>query len=114
MKSEYVLSKHRFYELKHFCLQYPEWEKLYFTLDGWPEEINKVVGDTTSRDGIKRADLARNMDMVHDICRNVCGDYADKVFKYVIFGSKPHLTASEMDFWYYYRKFFWELSRKRS
>ena len=23
----YWISKHRFYELKHFCLQYPEWEK---------------------------------------------------------------------------------------
>lgn len=24
-KSKYWISKHRYYELKHFCLQYPEW-----------------------------------------------------------------------------------------
>lgn len=27
--SEYYISRHRYYELKHFCLQYPEWKKAY-------------------------------------------------------------------------------------
>lgn len=26
-KNKYYISKQRYYELKHFCLQYPEWEK---------------------------------------------------------------------------------------
>ena len=26
-KSEYWIDKHRYYELKHFCLQYPLWKK---------------------------------------------------------------------------------------
>lgn len=25
--NKYWISKHRYYELKHFCLQYPEWQK---------------------------------------------------------------------------------------
>ena len=25
-KNKYYISKHRYYELKHFCLQYKEWE----------------------------------------------------------------------------------------
>ena len=25
----YYISKHRYYELKHFCLQYNEWKKAY-------------------------------------------------------------------------------------
>lgn len=28
MRSEWYLNKHRYYELKHFCLQYPDWKKL--------------------------------------------------------------------------------------
>lgn len=28
-KNKYWISKHRYYELKHFCLQYPEWKKAY-------------------------------------------------------------------------------------
>ena len=114
MKSEYELSKHRFYELKHFCLQYPEWEKLYSLSDGWQTEASKPIGDTTSRNGIRRADLACRMEMVRNICQEVCGDYADLVFNYVIFGSKPHLTSGQADFWYYYQKFFWELSKRRN
>ena len=26
-KNKYWISKHRFYELRHFCLQYREWER---------------------------------------------------------------------------------------
>ena len=114
MKTEYELSKHRFYELKHFCLQYPEWEKLYSQLDGWAEEASKAFGDTTSRDGIRKADLASKMELIQNVCQEVCEDYADLVFNYVIFGSKPHLTSDQVDFWYYYRKFFWELSKRRN
>lgn len=32
-KNRYWISKHRYYELKHFCLQYPEWKKKYRALD---------------------------------------------------------------------------------
>ena len=28
-KSKYYIDKHRYYELKHFCLQYKEWKKGY-------------------------------------------------------------------------------------
>ena len=28
-KNLYWIPKHRYYELKHFCLQYPEWKKNY-------------------------------------------------------------------------------------
>ena len=27
LKNDYHISKHRYYELKHFCLQYPEWKE---------------------------------------------------------------------------------------
>ena len=32
-KNKYYIDKHRCYELKHFCLQYPEWERAYAYLD---------------------------------------------------------------------------------
>ena len=28
-KNKYYIDKHRYYELKHFCLQYHEWKKQY-------------------------------------------------------------------------------------
>lgn len=34
--SPYWISKHRFYELKHFCLQYPEWTSTLAGLNSLP------------------------------------------------------------------------------
>ena len=113
MKSEFRLSKHSYFELKHFCLQYPEWEALYSQLDGWAKEIGKNEGDTTSRDGIRLADLDRKMTLVRETCRDVCGDYAPLVFEHVILGIKPRLRWDQKDYWYYYEKFFWELAHRR-
>lgn len=113
MKTEYTLSKHRFYELKHFCLQYPEWEQRYSELDGYAKEAGSNEGDTTSRDGIRRADLAYKMTLVREVCHDVCGVYEEMIFDFVVLGNKPKLTFDQLDFWYYYRIFFWELSRRR-
>ena len=33
-KNPYWIGKHRYYELKHFCLQYPIWKKAKNALDG--------------------------------------------------------------------------------
>ena len=32
-KNKYWIDKHRYYELKHFCLQYQMWKKAYKALD---------------------------------------------------------------------------------
>ena len=32
--SKYWIEKHRYYELKHFCLQYPIWHSAYISLNG--------------------------------------------------------------------------------
>lgn len=113
MITEYSISKHRFYELKHFCLQYPEWEHLYSQLDGWAAESGVNEGDTTSRDGIRKADLAYKMTLVREVCHDVCHKYEHDIFEYVILGTKPQLSCDQKDFWFYYQKFFWELSRRR-
>ena len=42
-KNPYWIGKHRYYELKHFCLQYPIWKKAYNALLGLS---NYPIGDT--------------------------------------------------------------------
>ena len=100
MKSEYELSKHRFYELKHFCLQYPEWKKLYLLADGW-----RGKGDTTSRDGIKRGDLQSYIFMVES-CARLTGE---NILRFVT----DERSILPIELRYAYRRFFWELSRRR-
>ena len=72
-KSKYHLSKHRYLELKHFCLQYPEWkEKLREINDISAAWIgNEVSGDLpneTERLAIERAVLTRKIDLVEQTC----------------------------------------------
>lgn len=105
MKTEYALSKHRFYELKHFCLQYPEWKRLYFSLDGWSKEIAKNEGDTTSRDGIRRGDIRRNVELIE-----YCALITDRdILRYVT----EDRISLPVEMRYSYRRFFWELSRRK-
>jgi hypothetical protein len=106
MKTEYNLSKHRFYELKHFCLQYLEWKHLYLELDGWYDESGKNRGDTTSRDGIRRADIKKNVEMIEE-CAGLVGN---DILRFVT-EDKIVLPIEKR---YEYRKFFWELSRRRT
>ena len=100
MKTEYRLSKHRFYELKHFCLQYPEWKEIYKAADGWSGK-----GDTTSRDGIKRATVKIYVEMIEECARLTGIDIL------------PYVTNSgislPIELRYPYRLFFWLLSKRR-
>lgn len=43
-KNPYHLSRHRYYELKHFCFQYKEWKKALALLDGWQSYGDEVGG----------------------------------------------------------------------
>lgn len=105
MKTEYTLSKHRFYELKHFCLQYPGWKKLYDETDGYSNESGKSKGDTTSRDGIKRATIRGYLDLIE-----YCARLTDaNILPYVIGERWP----VPVELRYSYSRFFFELSKRR-
>ena len=43
-KNPCSIPKHRYYELKHFCLQYPDWKKALVLLDGWNTEPRGIPG----------------------------------------------------------------------
>ena len=40
--NEYHIDKHRYYELKHFCLQYPEWKKSYSVFDDTSLQLSMI------------------------------------------------------------------------
>ena len=42
-KNPYWIEKHRYYELKHFCLQYPIWKKAYLALNGLAKRPTDLV-----------------------------------------------------------------------
>lgn len=125
--NKYWISKHRYYELKHFCLQYPEWVKLKtYILESGSTGIIKVGKDRRVRDNTAtKAMLISKLNMKIGLIRKAADeadpDLADYIFAAVTEGkSFAYLkTYSEMpcerDMYYdRYRKFFYILSNLRS
>ena len=126
-KSKYWISKHRHYELKHFCLQYPTWKKEYAAcraglLSAPIEKLpsTHIPGNPTERVALKRAYYQDRIDLIEKIAME-----ADRyLYKYILKAVTEELSytylRSKMDIpcgrdMYYdrYRKFFWLLSEAR-
>lgn len=43
-KSSFYITKYRYYELKNFCLQYPDWKKALEQVNGWESSSHEVSG----------------------------------------------------------------------
>ena len=71
-KNKYWISKHRFFEISHHCMQYKEWKDEYELLeqqgvdavkfDGMPHSTEP--GDPTASKGIRKYLLKEKMDLV--------------------------------------------------
>ncbi|RGF78683.1 hypothetical protein DXA70_06650 [Faecalibacterium sp. OF04-11AC] len=73
-KNPYHLSRHRYYELKHFCFQYKEWKKALALLDGWQSHGDEVGGiikgnmpsDPTEHYAMLRAYYSQHIELIND------------------------------------------------
>ena len=128
-KNPYWISKHRYYEICHFCFQYQEWRDEYNTLssggvkgvdyDKPPADPN-AIGDSTANIATRMAYLRSKMELVENTAKE-----ADPVIaKYILRG----VTMEDATFNYlkrimnmpcerdmYYdrrRKFYWLMSKK--
>ena len=125
-KNKYWISKHRFYELYHFCLQYQEWKDEYATLDG-KKAINmdgmphgSGVGSPTEALGIQRAELSAKINLVESaahetdpalekyIIKGVTDENATFTYLKMIMG----IECSDFTYYARRRKFFWILDKK--
>lgn len=128
IKNKYHIDKHRHYELKHFCLQYPAWKKAYVDLDNMGISISTVdklpssnlPGDPTAKRAVAKAQLTERIEMVEKIAREA----DDYLWYYILKGVTENLSYTHLktrldipcgkDMYYdRYRKFFWLLSKVR-
>lgn len=125
--SRYWISKHRYYELKHFCLQYKEWRDLYNKLKGEPNHMgfNEMprktdISNPTEKVAIAKAECAYYMKLIEDISKQTDPELSDYIFKAVINGYSYNVMSMQYNipcckdtFYDRYRKFFWLLSSAR-
>lgn len=89
------LDKNRYYELKYFCFQYPEWLSQLETLDGYSnanyiqvKSANGSYSDKTYSTVVKREMYLNNIKMV----KKVADDVDEYLSKYLIKGITENLS----------------------
>ncbi len=122
----YYISKHRYYELKHFCLQYPEWKRDYISLslEGVNSKIPRVGKSTkqlslTEKKAIVLEELSSHITLVECTALATDKELHNYILQSVTEGkSFEYLQTHGMPccrdtFYNRYRKFFWLLNSVR-
>lgn len=126
--NKYWISKHRHYELKHFCLQYPEWKKKYEEMrdmcltatiwDRMPSSNNP--GDLTAKYAIKQAYYSNKIKMIEQAALEADEYLWSYILKAVTEGlsytylkSQMEIPCSKDTYYDRYRRFFWLLNEVR-
>lgn len=127
-KNPYWIEKHRYYELKHFCLQYPIWKQAYNSLGGLYGRVSDFAfssnkynaSSPTERIAIARGFYSDRMDMVEKTAKE-----ADCTLSaYIVIGVTENMSYDLLrvnydipcckDVYYdRYRRFFWLLNKAR-
>ena len=126
-KNKYWIDRHRYYELKHFCLQYPVWRDKYVSiseLSSRPLDKEKLhisdISDTTAKLALVRTKYRDLMDLVESTARETDQELASYILKAVTEGYtyetlkfKLNIPCCREVYYNLYRRFFWLLSEKR-
>lgn len=127
-KNRYWIEKHRYYELKHFCLQYPIWRKAYLALDGLakgPTDLTIFtktgsVNDPTARCAEAKLFYSERMNMIEKVALETDPELGSYILKAVTNGISYDCMKARLDipcckdtYYKLYRRFFWLLSKER-
>ena len=127
--NKYWISKHRYYELKHFCLQYHSWKKAYAALDDLVissqvmAEIlspTNAPADPTAKCALMKTYYSEMIELVEKTAMDTDRELWMYILKAVTEELSYNYLKTRLDMpcgkdMYYdrYRKFFWLLSKER-
>ena len=125
-QNKYYISKHRYYELKHFCLQYKEWKEAlrsltYISSQKIPRvKISENFSDPTANTAariefyqyrilmVEETAFAADPELAHYILLSVT-----EGVPYPILRDLKGCPCSKDTFYDRYRRFFWLLDKRR-
>ena len=127
-KNKYYIDKHRYYELKHFCLQYPEWKRIYHELDDalLPLSVidhlptNNIPSDPTAKKALLKYHYAERIKIIE----KAAFETDPYLYSYILKGVTEEKSYTYLkttlgmpcgkDMYYdRYRRFFWLLNYER-
>ena len=127
-KSKYWLERHRYYELKHFCMQYPIWKKAYLSLCGLSERPSDLaifkkqsgISDPTAKCAEARLFYAHRIEMIEKTVNETDPVLADYILtavteglSYDILKVRLNIPCGRDKYYELYRRFFWLLNKER-
>lgn len=129
-KNKYWVSKHKYYELKHFCLQYHDWITTYNALNdlcvksidlrGNISSKTNDIADPTSDIAIAKDNVLRKINLVKDAAKNTDEELKDYIllavthgYSYTYLKTTMNIPCSKDTYYDRYRKFFYLLSKER-
>lgn len=128
-KNKYYIDKHRYYELKHFCLQYNEWKKAYALCNEsiiFASSVEKLPSsntpsDLTAKYAIKRAYYGKRIKLIEDTAKRT-DDFlypyilkaVTEGFSYTYLKTRLEMPCSRDTYYNRYRRFFWLLCQERN
>lgn len=128
-KNKYWIDKHRHYELKHFCLQYPMWKRTYAALSELNTSLsniqerssNNIPGDPTAKCAIRKAYYLERINLVENMAREADEFLHTYILKavteelsYTYLKNKMQIPCGRDTYYDRYRRFFWLLSNSRN
>ena len=127
--SPWWISRERYYELKHFCMQYSEWKIILKILDGRqyqselvdiPKTNTNEIYDPVGNEAVVRASVSKRVDMVEKAAKEAGADLSDYILKgitegipYSVLSMKTGIPCNRNEYYERYRKFFWILDKLR-
>lgn len=127
-KNQYWISRHRYYELKHFCMQYPEWKKAYKEIDGFSNKSfmegehvdGGNVSDPTAVYAETRIYYLERMRLVETAAKDACAELYKQLMRcategvsYECIRAQEPMPCGKDAFYAAYRRFFWLLDKTR-
>lgn len=124
-KNDYWIPKHRYYELKHFCLQYRDWRQSYGSVNcvSSPALVARsgAISDPVEHAAKLRLFFKDRMDMVEQAAHEADPTIWNRIFKavteglsYDVLNAREPMPCSREYYYAVYRRFFWILSRMRN
>ena len=127
-RNKYWIDKHRHYELKHFCLQYPLWKKALFNVCNSASSLsnigkigfNNIPSDPTGDTAVERLYYSSKIELVEKVAKETDA----YLYNYILKGVTEGLSYNYLKYGlgmpcsrgvYYdrYRRFFWLLNEER-
>lgn len=127
-KNPYYLTKHRFYEVYHYAMQYQEWKDEYRTTEqtmrGIAYDGVKVKssgnGDALERVAIRLTELSEKIEMLEAVAKETDKDLSEYILRgvtdeqvtYNYLSMVLHIPCSRNTYYSLRRKFYWLLSKR--